>query len=56
MKSRFLSTANPPATPSELKSKGAPDRRSQPELAQGRVVIGATPQRPAIPALAFGDR
>ncbi len=54
VKSRFLSTANPPATPLELKSKNASERRSQSELAQCRVAIGTASQRPVILAVGFG--
>src|ERR1700676_634761 len=56
VKSRFWSTAKPPATSWELKREGDSGRRSQAEFAQTWVVVGTPPQRPMIFALAFRNR
>src|SRR5882672_6977132 len=55
-KSRFLSTANPPWTPWELKREGDSERRSQAQFTQTWVVVGTAPQRPMIFALTFRNR
>src|SRR5271170_2345341 len=57
VKSRFSRTANPPATPLELKGQRICKRHhSQPEFTQRRVVVGPTSQRPVIAAIAFRNR
>jgi hypothetical protein len=58
----FCSAAQPISKPPgvqdtvQIRGGGAFGCRSQAELAQGRVVIGAAPQRPVITALAFRNR